>query len=216
MSNICLRNSILICGLLIFTATADARLYRWVDENGKVHYSDQLPPAQSKQGHEVLSDGGRKLKQVAPEKTREQLLEERREQAKIDAENERLRHIRERDEMLLRTFSRVDDMDRVINDRITVLDSIIRLTEYKLEKLQAQLKATKDRKIWYIKGGKEVPKQIKENINEYQQQISNNEGLIQRNERRKELITQKFKLDRERFLELQEIQKNNRKRTQEF
>lgn len=205
-----------LCCLLFFVGTADARLYRWVDENGKVHYSDQLPPEQSKQGHEILSDEGRKLKEVAPEKSREQLLKERREQAKIDQEEERRRIIRERDEMLLRTFTTVEDLDRVINDRITVLNSIIHLTEFKLEKLQAQLDKTKQRKISYIKAGKSVPEQVEKNIVEYQLQISNNEGLIQRNERRKELITQKFELDRKRYLELVELRKRNREAAKEF
>ena len=118
--------------------------------------------------------------------------------------------------MLLRTFTTVEDLDRVIKDRITVLNSIIHLTEFKLEKLQAQLKATQDRKISYIKAGKPVPDQVEKNIIEYQSQINNNQGLIQRNERRKELITQKFELDRKRYLELVELRKRNREAAKEF
>jgi glutaredoxin len=35
-------------GLLAFTFTAQAQLYRWTDESGKVHYTDVPPPAGAK------------------------------------------------------------------------------------------------------------------------------------------------------------------------
>ena len=34
--------------LLVFTFAAQAQLYRWTDENGKVHYTDTPPPANAK------------------------------------------------------------------------------------------------------------------------------------------------------------------------
>jgi hypothetical protein len=34
--------------LLVFALTAQAQLYRWTDENGKVHYTDTPPPADAK------------------------------------------------------------------------------------------------------------------------------------------------------------------------
>ena len=34
--------------LLLFALTAQAQLYRWTDENGKVHYTDTQPPANAK------------------------------------------------------------------------------------------------------------------------------------------------------------------------
>lgn len=34
--------------LLLFALAAQAQLYRWTDENGKVHYTDTQPPANAK------------------------------------------------------------------------------------------------------------------------------------------------------------------------
>ena len=193
--------SVFAC-LLVGTSAVDARLYRWVDDEGRVHYSDQVPPEQSKKGHQVLNKRGTKVDEVAREKTREELIEARRKQAIQAEKDEHNRLIRERDEMLLRTFTKVEDLDRVIDDRMTVLDSIINLTQAKVNKLLGQLKTAEERKINYIKQGKEVPEQLAQNIVELRLQIKNNEGLVVRNQRRKELIKQKFGLDRTRFLEL--------------
>lgn len=193
--------SVFAC-LLVGASAVDARLYRWVDAQGRVHYSDQVPPEQSKKGHQVLDKRGTKIDEVAREKTRQELIEARRKQAIQAEKDERTRLIRERDEMLLRTFTKVEDLDRVIDDRMTVLDSIINLTQAKVNKLLGQLKAVEERRLNYIKQGKAAPEQLARNIVELRRQIKNNEGLVTRNQHRKELIKQKFGLDRERFLEL--------------
>jgi hypothetical protein len=38
------------------------RLYKWIDANGQVHYSSQLPPEAAKQRREILDKQGRTLK----------------------------------------------------------------------------------------------------------------------------------------------------------
>ena len=43
---------ILVLVLLSFAATAQAQLYRWVDEQGSVHYTDQPPPPNAKKVEE--------------------------------------------------------------------------------------------------------------------------------------------------------------------
>ena len=53
-------------------AAAAAEVYRWVDENGEVHYSESLPPDYQDRGHDVLNrqgmvvEEGRKLTPEPP------------------------------------------------------------------------------------------------------------------------------------------------------
>jgi hypothetical protein len=44
--------------ILVLSAPAAAKVYRWVDENGEVHYSESLPPDFKDKGHDVLSNQG--------------------------------------------------------------------------------------------------------------------------------------------------------------
>ena len=50
-----------------------AEVYRWVDENGEVHYSESLPPDHQDRGHDVLNqqgivvDEGQKLTPTPPQ-----------------------------------------------------------------------------------------------------------------------------------------------------
>ena len=49
---------------LLFAGTAmGAQVYRWVDENGEVHYSESLPPDYQDNGHDVLNRQGRVVKE---------------------------------------------------------------------------------------------------------------------------------------------------------
>jgi len=43
---------------LLFAAAASAQLYRWVDKDGKVHYTDTPPPAAAGKSAQVRSGGG--------------------------------------------------------------------------------------------------------------------------------------------------------------
>ena len=45
-------------GLLLVSPVPADEVYRWVDENGEVHYSETLPPDFQDQGHDVLNERG--------------------------------------------------------------------------------------------------------------------------------------------------------------
>jgi len=49
---------VLLVGALIAGTLQAAEVYRWVDENGEVHYSESLPPDHKDQGHDVLNERG--------------------------------------------------------------------------------------------------------------------------------------------------------------
>ena len=66
--------------LTLLATTSEARLYRWVDEAGAVHYTDTLPPAQAERGHAEMSEKGLVVDTTERAKTPEEL--QREEEAK--------------------------------------------------------------------------------------------------------------------------------------
>jgi hypothetical protein len=50
--------SLLAAGVMTAGAAGAAEVYRWVDENGEVHYSESLPPDFKEKGHDVLNSSG--------------------------------------------------------------------------------------------------------------------------------------------------------------
>jgi len=75
---------ILLCaGALLANSGACAEVYRWVDENGEVHYSETLPPDFEDKGHDILNERGIVLDEdklltppPPPEKPKEEVVTE--------------------------------------------------------------------------------------------------------------------------------------------
>ena len=66
---------VLASGLLTLDAMADS-FYRWVDEDGVVHYGDSVPPEYSKQERQIVNDYGVEIDRLAREKTAAELSAE--------------------------------------------------------------------------------------------------------------------------------------------
>ncbi len=112
------------------TAQADGKaLYRWVDEQGQVHYGDKVPPNDSKQGRESLSKNGRVTK-VLPRELSGSELEQAQarvavDKAKEDVHQKQLSY----DHYLLQSFASVADLQAAREERLNALDSRIVLTQ---------------------------------------------------------------------------------------
>lgn len=196
---------IFLAGLLPATAFA-AKLYKWTDENGVVHYSDKLPPDKAKQEHEELNQRGITTREVERAKTEQEILEE---QAAEAAEKEERRRIAEqeakqrmRDKILLDTFTTERDLLLTRDDRLNAVDSLINLTEANNQRLQTQRDELEAR----INSIKNTNREVPENMIKQQESLSGqhqtNLGFIASKQKEREAITQQFEADLQRYREL--------------
>jgi hypothetical protein len=78
----------LFLAVILAGAAQAAEVYRWVDENGEVHYSETLPPDHQDKGHDVLNERGIVLdedQQLTPPPPEEKPVEEERQELPRDA-----------------------------------------------------------------------------------------------------------------------------------
>jgi len=114
----------------LYASHSHAQLYKWTDENGKVQYSDTVPPtAMDRARKELRSDGT-----VKQETGRAATAEEKRLAAAKAAEEAKAREIQaerdRKDKALLATYTDLKDFDRVRDRALATLDNEIRvLTE---------------------------------------------------------------------------------------
>ena len=137
-----LRSTILIVAatlLVLSQAFAQQALYRWVDEDGLVHYGDHVPPAYANQDREVLNGHGVTVRHLDGAASDEELAERARlaalEEAQANAAREQARH----DKVLLDTYLSVDDIVRLRDQRLDLLESQINVTEQYLANLTQRL-----------------------------------------------------------------------------
>ncbi len=119
-------------GVILLAASAVAvsapPLYRWVDDKGKVHYGDSLPPQQSGKGHRELDRLGRVTQDVSKgsPKSEEEKRERQEEGLRATAAQQR------RDRALLSTYANVEEIHQA-RERAN------RLAGGKIQSLQTRL-----------------------------------------------------------------------------
>jgi hypothetical protein len=117
------RKVLIACCLGAAAAGAGAALYKWVDDQGRVQYSD-TPPMKNKGGVQ-LSNRGIVVKKFEGSLTPEQQQAKEEAEARKKAEEARLTEQRRQDSALLLSFTTVDEIDRKRDREIQGLEQAI-------------------------------------------------------------------------------------------
>lgn len=197
---------VLACLILLgITATADAgNLYKWIDENGEVRYSDRMPASQIKRRHQTLNAQGIVVATKEAAKTEEEIKAGKEAARELQARKEVARQNKEArgklDRVLLLTFSSEKEMSRVKNDRIEVLDSVIRLIYKSIATTEERLNRFENiAQKQYISKEKEIPGGLAQNIEESGRKLKNRERQLSLKLGEKYKIEAQFDIDVARF-----------------
>ena len=184
-----------------------APLYKWIDENGQIRYSDRLPPTQVRKEHQQLNSQGVVVTTKEAAKSQEELAAEaeaKRQRELQAAEQAKLDELQnQKDQVLLLTFSSEQEITLARDDRIDVLDSVIRLITKSIESTQtklAELEATAE--VNYTAKDKEVPGGLAQKIEHFSRKIENRTDQLLLKMEEKNRINEQYEQDLARFREL--------------
>lgn len=173
---------IAIMAILALSTTAYGKLYKWVDEDGKVHYSDKVPPDQIKNAHQELNEHGvvkeRVDRALTPEE-REAKAEELQRQKELERQQqlEAERIERERNK-LIKSYSSSEQIVRLKEERISALKRNIQMAEENLviqnRNLDDMLKRAADKE----RSGEVVSDTFLNQIETIKEQIENQKIFI--------------------------------------
>lgn len=182
--------------------TASAKLYRWVDEAGNVHYTDKIPPEHAKQERSEYNKQGVEVERVEAAKTPEELAKEQ-ELERLRAEQQKLiEKQKEADEALLRTYRSEDDLIMARDGKLTAIDVQIRLARNNIETQKSHLADLQQRAADQERKGEEVSQSTLDRIEKLRKGLKENYELILRKKQEQEAILKEFqnKLERYRML----------------
>lgn len=182
---------------------AQARLYRWVDENGEVHYSDRVPPRAIKQEQRVYNEEGRYLETREAAKTREEIEAEEKRAAEQAALREKLEAQARRDRVLLSTFTSVEEIERARDERVSIIASSIELSNKKLIELRLKLDRMQKRTASIEKVGKKPSDSLKNQIAATRDSINITQIELKVKRTERVLTEELFGADIARFQELE-------------
>jgi hypothetical protein len=177
--------------------------YRWVDENGVVHYGDHVPPEYADKDRSLLNGQGVEVAHIEGERTPEQL---KAEQAARAAENAQKQH----DHFLMTTYTSVKDIEALRDERLDQMKGQRVAAEQYVDSLRVRLAALQSRALGYAPysstpGARRMPDDLAENLVRTVSELrSQNASFAAKNAEEEQLRAQ-FQADIERYRELHTV-----------
>lgn len=185
-------------------AEGGKRFFRWVDERGNVHYSESLPPEQVNRGGKKINEKGMTVETLAGAKTAEQREQEGRLKRLHAGLVRVIGEQAERDEVLMRTFRSVEDIQQTLQGKLTTLDSLMRVVQTNRERQTAQLDALQKKAAGLERNGKSVPEKLKQEIQASHKLILDYGQKLRQHEEQKGLFQTEAQADTTRLSALLE------------
>ncbi len=158
------------------------KLYRWVDAEGKVHYTDTLPPEAVDQARDEINSSG-----VTVNRVERALTEEERAAKRIaDAEAERQANLKaEQDKMdaaLMGSYATEADLARAYRERFDLLDQSLEAARVGIRSQEKSLEDQLAHAASLERGGKPVPATVQSSIAASRKQVEEQREYLRRRE----------------------------------
>lgn len=185
--------------LVLAVCPAQAKMYKWVDAQGNVQYSDTLPPAAAGRGNAEISKTGQMVKKTeSAEEKRVRMMREAEAGQQKKLANEQAR----KDRALLSTFTTEQEID-LSRDRalehhnLAIKSAQIRLKPVmgSTEKMSKTIRALKS-------ANKPVPPHTQQQYEAKVAEAEDIQKLIKTNEEAQIAVRARYEADKLRFREL--------------
>ena len=194
-------SAIAVLGFVCAAGTAaGAGMYKWVDDQGVVHYTDRIPPESVSKGATVLDKQGRSVKTIDPAPTAEQRkateaeVERQRDVAKANAEQAR------RDRALTQSFTSVAEIDVARARAIATMEGQLATIGAYIADMTRRKQEVEKRRAGY--GTKPVPAAVETELNSVTEELARQSALQAQKREALAAIGKKYDADKKRWQEI--------------
>ena len=188
-----------LAALLAHAGNARAALYKWVDDQGVVHYTDKVPPEAVNKGNVELNKQGVPLKKTEPAPTSEQLkakaLEDERQRALAKQQEE----VARRDRALLASYTSENEINIARGRAMQTIDNVIQSAQAYVAGLNKRRDAVLAKKGV---AGDTPPADLDRELAMLNGEIERQTDLLAQKKREAATVTAKYDADKQRWREL--------------
>ncbi len=190
--------NLLISILLLMVSAAHAQqVYKWVDENGEVHYSQTLPPERAGDAHDRLTSDGLIAERVDRVKTGDELAALKNEQQRQREEAELQKIQAQQDRLFLAAYPTEEEVRRFIENRRKTVMTERAAVESLIEQGRARFAGAVGQAAALERRGDPVPESVVRRITDAR------DGIRELNDRLAEIDSRLDSLDEELAAELE-------------
>jgi len=185
------------------TSTNGRTLYKWVDEQGVTHYGDHIPPEYASQEQHIMNSQGVEISRLDAQKSADQMAAE--EQKRLEAQQSQ-----NRDRNLLNTYASVQEIERLRDQRVTLLSDQIKVTSQFLEVLNGRLNKLRTASMHFKPYNNDaaappMPDQVAEDLVRVGNDIRTQQQNLHEKRSEEATMRKQFDSDIQRFKELKGI-----------
>jgi hypothetical protein len=184
---------------LLCAGAAHAALYRWVDGNGRVHYSDTPPATYNQSGGAELNKQGQVVRRTQSEA-------ERRAEAERQAEAKRVQEDQQkqaqRDRALTQTYTTEAEIDLARDRALEHHKLAIKSAETRKQAVDANLAELRERVARIEKAERPISPNLRDELAQAEKEHAELKRTIQKNEQAMGTVREKYEADKLRFREL--------------
>lgn len=171
---------------------AEAKLYKWVDENGTTHYGETIPPKYANRNAQTLEKGRVQERETAREKPgqRSRVLSDEEVQAE------------RRDNALLNTYSTEKEIDLARDRNLQQVEARIDSYITLLKSAEENMSGLQQEQERLLKQNRKIPKSLEEDLNDAQQRIDKFQNDLNQNRQELNTVKVRYAADKARYREL--------------
>jgi hypothetical protein len=182
-------------------ANAEAKMFKWVDDNGTTHYGETIPPEYSNKDATELNKNGeveKRIERPTPEGRRAKEKEE----AKKEVEQQTALEIKRRDNALLSTFSNEKEIDLARERGSQQVEARIGSVKLMLKTAQESLAEHNKEQKDLLSQNKKIPASLTDDIGESASRVEKLQKELEQNVQELEKVKARFDADKQRYHEL--------------
>lgn len=174
--------------------------YRWVDDQGVVHYGDQIPPEYAGKDREIMNPQGVPVKHVDGQKSPDQIAAETRARAAVIKQ-------KQHDTFLVTTYTSVKDIEALRDARLEQLKTQRTAGQQYVESLRARLGALQTRALSFRPysanaAARSMPDDLAEDLVRTLNEMNTQTGALAHQSEEEANLRAQFQADIERYREL--------------
>jgi len=178
-----------------FSTTAEAKLYKWVDDKGETHYGEVVPPEYANKDKVQFDEKGREIKkkESASEADSGSNIPEEK-QASIDRQR--------RDKALVNTYSNENEIDLARDRSLQQVEAHINSAQLLLKSAQESLKNFTKEADGLKRDGKKIPDSLQSDITDGENRVTKFKLDLAKAQEKAASVRASYEVDKMRYREL--------------
>lgn len=185
--------------LAMFSLSAEAKLYKWVDDNGTTHYGETIPPEYANRDTQTLEKG--RVKERTDGFDSKKQAESKEDPEVLRAAKEQQR----RDNALLNTYSNEKEIDLARDRNLLQVEARVNSYTTLLKSAEATLADLNKEQEGLTKKGRKIPQSLTEDLVEAETLVAKRKRELETSRQEMADVKAKYEADKQRYRELKGI-----------